>query len=505
MRSRIILGTLAGAVAGFLAFAVQQMMHAEQTTPYGIKDPSTIWYYFLFLHFNAVAVIAVSVGGFLGFALGAVEGIVVGSPRRMLIGMMVGFVLGSLGGGIGLSFGNFVFNLLLFGQPMEALESRSDLFSFSQLVFARSFGWMCLGALLGLIIGVTNWSLRRAINGLIGGLIGGFLGGFFFEIVAKLMEPIMSSTIAMTSSQTSYEAGGPSRAVGFTLLGMLIGLFVNLIDEMSKQAWVRVMVGRNEGVDYIISRPLTILGRDERCDIGLYGDTGIAQQHAAIRNEGKRHTLIDGGSPVGTMVNGRPIREQLLQDGDLIQIASKRILFREKASAGLVKRPAEEIKNVPVSVAPPMPSNYCPYCGTQKDAQGNCLCTVPANSAAPISTGFKAANNAPTATAVAPVPVDPSNGPVSRLVGIGGSYTGVTFPLSSQKIEVGREAGKDIALIQDSTVSRKHATLALVGAGYVVYDEGSSNGTFVNGQRVTSQALAPGDIVQFGASKFRLE
>ncbi len=500
MRSRIVLGTLAGAAAGFLAFAVQQMMHAEQVTPYGIKNPSTIRYPFLFLHFNAVAVITISTGGFLGFALGAVEGIVVGSPRKLVSGMIIGFILGSFGAMIGFSVGNYVFNTLLFGQSMEALESRSDLFSFSQLVLARSFGWMCLGALLGLVIGVTNWSFRRAINGLIGGLIGGFLGGFFFEIVAKLMAPIMSSTIAMTSSNRTYEAGGPSRAVGFTLLGMLIGLFVNLIDEMSKQAWVRVLVGRNEGVDYIISRPLTILGRDERCDIGLYGDPGIAQQHAAIRNDGgKRHTIIDGGSPVGTLVNGRPIREQLLQDGDLIQIASKRLLFREKASAGQAKRPVEEIKSAPVT-PPPVPSNYCPYCGAQKDAQGNCLCTVPANSAIPNSTGFGATSVAPAATAVAS-----SKGPISRLVGMEGAYAGVIFPLGSQKIEVGREAGKDIALSQDSTVSRRHATLEWVGSNYVVNDEGSSNGTFVNGQRVTSQALAPGDVVQFGASKFKVE
>jgi pSer/pThr/pTyr-binding forkhead associated (FHA) protein len=40
---------------------------------------------------------------------------------------------------------------------------------------------------------------------------------------------------------------------------------------------------------------------------------------------------------------------------------------------------------------------------------------------------------------------------------------------------------------------------------FVVYDDNSANGTYVNGQRVSMQALASGDIVQFGSSKFRFE
>ncbi|MGC8835081.1 MAG: FHA domain-containing protein, partial [Armatimonadota bacterium] len=55
------------------------------------------------------------------------------------------------------------------------------------------------------------------------------------------------------------------------------------------------------------------------------------------------------------------------------------------------------------------------------------------------------------------------------------------------------------------TVSRRHAVIQRVGNSLVIVDEGSSNGTFVNGVRVTSQQLNPGDEVRLGSSAFRLE
>jgi pSer/pThr/pTyr-binding forkhead associated (FHA) protein len=71
---------------------------------------------------------------------------------------------------------------------------------------------------------------------------------------------------------------------------------------------------------------------------------------------------------------------------------------------------------------------------------------------------------------------------------------------------VGREAGNALSLVTESTVSRRHATLVRSGASVAIRDEGSSNGTYVNGVKISSETeLKPGDQVQFGEVRFRFE
>ena len=103
----------------------------------------------------------------------------------------------------------------------------------------------------------------------------------------------------------------------------------------------------------------------------------------------------------------------------------------------------------------------------------------------------------------APAPGIPAMG---QLIGAEGPYAGQVFALPAANTTVGRETTCDIVLSADTTISRTHARLVNEGGAFVVYDNGSSNGTFVNGMRLSSPvALAPGDIVQFGGSKFRFE
>ena len=95
---------------------------------------------------------------------------------------------------------------------------------------------------------------------------------------------------------------------------------------------------------------------------------------------------------------------------------------------------------------------------------------------------------------------------LGQLSGAEGPYAGQVFALVAANSTVGRETTCDIVLSADTTISRTHARLVNEGGNFVVYDNGSSNGTFVNGMRLTSPVvLAPGDIVQFGGSKFRFE
>jgi len=79
-----------------------------------------------------------------------------------------------------------------------------------------------------------------------------------------------------------------------------------------------------------------------------------------------------------------------------------------------------------------------------------------------------------------------------------GPTPGVTFPLEGDQLIIGRDAVNAVA-INDAEVSRKHARLTFQGGKYVIEDLGSTNGTFVNGQRlVSSTVLKPGDVVSLG-------
>ncbi|MBV6458825.1 MAG: hypothetical protein HONBIEJF_01963 [Fimbriimonadaceae bacterium] len=71
---------------------------------------------------------------------------------------------------------------------------------------------------------------------------------------------------------------------------------------------------------------------------------------------------------------------------------------------------------------------------------------------------------------------------------------------------IGREGAAELALATESTVSRRHAEISRTGDAVTVTDLGSTNGTFVNGQRLNgAQELRAGDTVQFGAIQFRFE
>ena len=83
-----------------------------------------------------------------------------------------------------------------------------------------------------------------------------------------------------------------------------------------------------------------------------------------------------------------------------------------------------------------------------------------------------------------------------------GTLEGTKFALSSsQKMSIGRTADRGIFL-DDVTVSRKHATVELLGNSWTLTDEGSLNGTYVNKHRVVKSSLVNGDEVQIGKFRF---
>ncbi|MFD0366399.1 FHA domain-containing protein [Streptomyces sp. NPDC059071] len=91
-----------------------------------------------------------------------------------------------------------------------------------------------------------------------------------------------------------------------------------------------------------------------------------------------------------------------------------------------------------------------------------------------------------------------------RLVGHKGSLAGQQFPIGATPLTLGRN-GDNSVVITVGNVSRFHAEVRREGHGFVLYDSGSSNGTRVNGTRVTSHELQPGDLIEIGTETFRFE
>jgi len=69
-----------------------------------------------------------------------------------------------------------------------------------------------------------------------------------------------------------------------------------------------------------------------------------------------------------------------------------------------------------------------------------------------------------------------------------------TYPLRDMVINIGRRPDNHI-IIDDPRVSRNHAQLRASRGRYVIFDLGSTGGTFVNGIRITQHVLKPGDVI----------
>jgi len=79
-----------------------------------------------------------------------------------------------------------------------------------------------------------------------------------------------------------------------------------------------------------------------------------------------------------------------------------------------------------------------------------------------------------------------------------GPTPGATFILEGDQLSIGRDSTNEIT-INDAEVSRRHARLTFQGGKYVLEDLGSTNGTFVNGQRLAGpRVLKAGEVVSFG-------
>jgi hypothetical protein len=96
--------------------------------------------------------------------------------------------------------------------------------------------------------------------------------------------------------------------------------------------------------------------------------------------------------------------------------------------------------------------------------------------------------------------------PGATLEFIAGPMKGQRLALGADVTTIGSVAGNTVVLA-DPAVSKKHAGIRKVEGGYELADFGSTNGVYVNGQKVPKKALVIGDIVRVGNTEavFKVE
>jgi hypothetical protein len=238
------------------------------------------------------------IGALISAFLASIETLSVGQMRQAARRFVVGGIIGAIGGGLGLIVGEIAFDIL-------------------GGFVGRILGWSMLGIAVGLGVGSAFGSAARRRNGAIGGVLGGAIGGFFYQ------------GLTLTFPQAF------GRAIAIIILGALIGFFIGLVGELLKRGWLMVVrsSSRNarEGREYPLSKGVTIIGRAEESDIGLFGDQSVLGHHAIIRREGKNFVISPtGGGQI--FVNRQPVAGRYaLRSGDRLEVGGTLFLFRERA------------------------------------------------------------------------------------------------------------------------------------------------------------------------------
>jgi MFS family permease len=258
----------------------------------------------------------VLIGGAIGYFVVSVEALRDRSPVRFARLASYGVLLGAFGGAIGMLIGDLAnfYLLRLLGQNVLVT------------MLARGVGWMFLGAAIGVSEGVAARSLGKLSYGTLGGAVGGFVGGALFGLFYLLASRSLSTTYFWN-------------AMGLVILGACIGSLSALVQAVFQPASVKVMRGWQEGREYPLEKPASLLGRDEHADIALFRDMKVEKKHALIKRVDSRYVLVNNGAPPEqTRVNDAPVsRSRELQDGDRIQLGNVLLRFQLRAAVNRVR------------------------------------------------------------------------------------------------------------------------------------------------------------------------
>ena len=227
-----------------------------------------------------------------------------------------------------------------------------------------------------------------------------------------------------------------------------------------------------------------VVGRDLRADVRLAHPL-VSRAHIVLRFDpttpGGRWMAIDNGSLNGMYVHGRRVQEVDITDGTTVNLGNPDgppVSFELGRSQGPAGRPPQT-STMMMPGGPAQPPTQPPR--------------YPAPPPPP---------PLPTAPDAAPTQMRPSSARGGSPSNLATSMLKILRPGSSPEVPpgsltIGRATDNDI-VIPDVLASRHHATLIPTPGGTEIADNRSINGTFVNGDRVSTALLNEGDVVTIG-------
>jgi hypothetical protein len=208
------------------------------------------------------------------------------------------------------------------------------LFSIGNWSVLFLLSWIVLGLLIGLAVsafdvvaGLARKDLRGPLTKLIKCSLGGTAGGVLGGVFAWLLKFPVGNLLGDPGGNNLWTP----TAVGFVILGGLIGLLVGLSQVVLLEAWIRVEAGFRSGRDVVLSRERTLIGRAEGSDIALFGDHGVEKRHALIHLERGGYFLEPLPNTSGTYINDQPVLSRTrLVAGDLIRVGKSVLRFNQR-------------------------------------------------------------------------------------------------------------------------------------------------------------------------------
>jgi pSer/pThr/pTyr-binding forkhead associated (FHA) protein len=296
----LIFKALAGLIGGAIGWLpVEFASHGHSLTD--VQTTGT-----LIAGFATMALMAGMIGGMIMAASEQRIEISPAARRRFLRGFLVCAVV-SLPGTY---YSDLLFSAILSAGGWSSGQAGSEVY----LILGRLLGWTLMGLLLGVGVGLASLAFQNILKGGIGGLMGGFVGGLGFDLIGSMSE-----------------TGLIPRLVGFSVIGLAIGLFIGLVQELTKTAWLVVEAGRLRGRQYRLEGATINLGRAEENPIGLFGDSSVSSRHAVIERRGENYSIRNLAVEAGTFVNGGRIETVALREGDRIQIGGYELTFHSRA------------------------------------------------------------------------------------------------------------------------------------------------------------------------------